>query len=70
MTNKIDDRIPTLEDCINNWKAKNTLHEIEMLETKRIQLEARVKCLQIAEESLLQSVIRLSRNLSHLSEEA
>ncbi len=69
MKNYAEDRVPTLEDCINNWKAKNTLHEIEMLETKRIQLEARVKCLQIAEESLLQSVIRLSRNLSQISEE-
>ncbi len=69
MMNNNSDCIPTLAECIDEYKTKKPLlDDIKVLETRRIRLEAQVKCLQITEELLLQSVIKLSRDLAQLSE--
>ncbi len=58
-----DDRIPTPEECIQEWTFKSRIKELEQ---ECAQRKATVEALRSVEQNLRESIIHLSNTLSQL----
>lgn len=64
-----NDRVPTLAECLEEWKQKKPLLEdIDVLEQERERLTVAIHTLRDTEQALRTSIVQMSHTLSQLYE--